>query len=95
MLLMQSGASASVFTAMAVVSAKFDIFSLSKTTFKFAPYDDKRLKDYLKSGDWQGKAGAMMIEGFSGEFVLSCEGSLKNAMGLDVDILKAFYENFI
>lgn len=90
MLLMQSGASASVFTAMAVISPKFDIFSLSETAFKFAPFSVHRLDEYLASGQWRGKAGAMMIEGFSGEFVLSRKGSLENAMGLDVDILKAF-----
>lgn len=90
MLSLQSGASASVFTAMSVISDKFDIFCLSKTTFKFDVYSDEKLDSYIKSKQWQGKAGAMMIEGFSGEFVLSQEGSLENAMGLDVDILKAF-----
>lgn len=90
MLMLQSGANASVFSAMLVLSSGFSISSVSEAAFSFFDYDEARLSEYLSSGAWQGKAGAMMIEGFSGEFVRSFRGSMQTAMGLDIDILKAF-----
>lgn len=90
MLSLQSGARASIFTAMAVCAKELNLGAISQTSFDFASFDKDRLELYLQSGLWQGKAGAMMIEGFSGEFVCAKSGSLQNAMGLDVDILKAF-----
>lgn len=90
MLLLQSGSIASVFTAMRAINDKFMIGSVSRSDFYFDDYDKDELGHYLDSGLWQGKAGAMMIEGFSGQFVRHMSGSLQNAMGLDVDILKAF-----
>lgn len=90
MLSLQSGARASVYTAMNVICDSFCLNALSVASYDFAPYPTDELENYLKSGLWQGKAGAMMIEGFSGKYILKSHGHQSTAMGLDTELLKAF-----
>lgn len=90
MLALQSGSIVSVYTAMKFVSTKFDIDSLSVTTFKFDIFQKDDLKKYVKSGLWKDKAGAMMCEGFNKKYILQTNGNKSTAMGLNAEILKAF-----
>ena len=53
-------------------------------------FDENELEIYIKSGDWRGKAGAMMIEGFNKKFILAQDGMSSTARGLSAEILKAF-----
>lgn len=91
MLGLQSGSRASVYTAMSVLCAAFSLSALSVASYDFAPYPAAKLDEYLQSGLWQGKAGAMMIEGFSGEYILAKSGDISTAMGLDIPLLKRFF----
>lgn len=90
MLELQSGAKASVYSAMSVLSKDFTLPALSVASYDFAPYPKSEIDKYIASGEWQGKAGAMMIEGFSGRYILAQHGDISTAMGLDVPLLKAF-----
>lgn len=90
MLQAQSGKNASVFTAMIFKSAKFNLISVNETAFEFSEFEQNDLNFYLKSKQWQGKAGAMMIEGFNKKYIKSQKGSTNNAKGLNSEILKAF-----
>ena len=89
MLNLQSGNECSVYTAMIFV-CKFELINVSKTTYKFAKFDKHDLNEYLKNGDWQGKAGAMTIENFNKKYIISQHGETSTAMGLNLKILKAF-----
>lgn len=91
MLGLQSGTRASVYTAMSVLCDAFSLNALSVASYDFAPYPAAKLKEYLQSGLWQGKAGAMMIEGFSGKYILAKSGDESTAMGLDIPLLKRFF----
>lgn len=90
MLSLQNANTASVTTAMVLKSNEFELTSISKTVFEFNKFDKNELDAYINSNQWQGKAGAMMIEGFNGKFILSQKGNIQTAMGLDTEILKAF-----
>lgn len=90
MLALQSGARASVASAMKFVSADFCLDALSVATFSFASFDEAHLNDYIASDLWRGKAGAMMIEGFNGRYITHQSGSTATAMGLDIDTLLSF-----
>ena len=90
MLELQSGAKASVYTAMCVLAKDFTLTALSVASYDFAPYPEREIDKYIASGEYIGKAGAMMIEGFSGRYILSQHGDISTAMGLDVPLLKAF-----
>ena len=90
MLNLQSGNEVSVYSALIFVSLQLELTNVSKTAFKFAKFDERELEIYLKNGEWRGKAGAMSIEGFNKKYVVSQNGNLSTAMGLNVEILKAF-----
>lgn len=90
MLKMQSENFVSVVTSMIFENKNKKIFSISQTKIKFAKFDELDLQNYIKSGDWQGKAGAMMIEGFNKKYIQNLQGEISTAMGLNVKILKAF-----
>ena len=89
MLNLQSGNECSVYTAM-IFLGEFELINVSKTTYKFAKFDEQDLEKYLKNGDWHGKAGAMTIENFNKKYIISQHGETSTAMGLNLKILKAF-----
>lgn len=88
MLDLQSNSTLSVYTAMKFISKHCIMDSLSTATYTFGEFDESDLNEYLKSNLWQGKAGAIMVEGFCEKYILSSTGSKQTAMGLDIDALK-------
>lgn len=90
MLNLQSGAKTQVWTAMKFTSKAYNINMLSLSSYEFAKFDEADLEQYLQSNDWQGKAGAMSIEGFNKKYILSSSGNTTTTMGLDIINLKAF-----
>lgn len=90
MLNLQSGAQTQVWTAMKFTSKAYNINMLSLSSYKFGKFENDDLEQYLKSNDWQGKAGAMSIEGFNKKYILSSCGNETTTMGLDIINLKAF-----
>ena len=48
------------------------------------------LERYLDSGEWQGKAGACMVESFCRRYIKEVRGYESTAMGLSVEVLKPF-----
>lgn len=90
MLIAQSGGIVSVFSAMLFCGENFEIISINETKFRFYDFKEDDINKYLQSNDWQGKAGAMMIEGFNKKYIKDYSGYLSNARGLCVEILKAF-----
>lgn len=50
----------------------------------FKKLSREELALYLRSGEWQGKAGAYGIQGLAGGFVKRIEGSLSSVIGLPV-----------
>ena len=86
-LLAQSGKKIKIITSM-WVKFKGQIFSrLDETIYEFDEFDKKDLENYLKSGEWQGKAGACMVEGFCKKYIKSVKGYESTAMGLCVEEL--------
>lgn len=90
MLALQSANAVSVASAMKFVSSKLCLDALSVTSFIFNEFKKSDLDEYIASGLWRGKAGAMMIEGFNGRYIKKQHGSQATAMGLDIDILLNF-----
>ena len=90
MLNLQSGNFTSVYTAMKFFGNKFCIDMLSVATYKFNIFDKDDMQNYLSSGLWQKKAGAMMIEGFNEKYIQKSYGNKQTAMGLDIKSLKVF-----
>ncbi|MCI6988458.1 MAG: septum formation inhibitor Maf [Campylobacter sp.] len=89
MLQKQSGNEVSVVSAM-LYCGDFELSSISITTYKFAKFNDEKMREYIKNKEYVGKAGAMSIESFNKEYILSQKGNTSTTMGLNVEILKAY-----
>jgi septum formation protein len=89
-LLTQSGNLTSIITCMIYHSKTLKIIDISKTDYLFNKFDAEDLEDYLASGEWQGKAGACMVEGFCKPYIKEVRGYESTAMGLSIEILERF-----
>lgn len=89
-LLLQSENLVYIITCMMYESAKTRLIDISRTSYKFAKFDEFKLEQYLKSNEWQGKAGACMVEGFCKEYIQEVKGFQSTAMGLCVEKLRVF-----
>ncbi len=89
-LMTQSGSITSIISCMIYHSKAKKIIDISQTDYVFAPFDLDDLENYLKSEEWRGKAGACMVEGFCKPYIKEVRGYESTAMGLNVEILKAF-----
>ena len=89
-LMTQSGSITSIITCMIYHSKKQKIVDISQTDYVFSEFDEVHLQNYLDSGEWRGKAGACMVEGFCKTYIKEVRGFESTAMGLNVEVLKAF-----
>ena len=86
-LLLQSGKEIKIVTSM-WVKFKGQIFGrVDETIYKFDKFNDKELEEYIKSKEWEGKAGACMVEGFCKKYIKEVKGYESTAMGLCVEEL--------
>ena len=89
-LLTQSGSITSIITCMIYHSDKYKLIDISVTDYIFDEFDADDLERYLASGEWRGKAGACMVEGFCKPYIKEVRGYESTAMGLCVEKLKRF-----
>jgi len=89
---LQSGNEFKIITCM--IYSKKDLFmiDISSTTYQFLKFDEDALESYLDSGEWIGKAGACMVEGFCKPYIKDVRGYESTAMGLCVEKLKPFLD---
>ncbi len=86
----QSGNVTSIITCMIYHSLEKKIIDISQTDYLFDKFDETDLENYLQSGEWKGKAGACMVEGFCKPYIKELRGFESTAMGLSVETLKSF-----
>ena len=84
-LLEQSGNEISIITATALKREGFLFLDISSTKYLFSTFDVDDLNRYLGSGEWAGKAGACMVEGFCKKYIKEVVGLESTAMGLPVE----------
>ncbi len=89
-LLTQSGHVTSIITCMIYHSKEKKLIDISQTDYLFNSFNLEDLEDYLQSGEWEGKAGACMVEGFCKKYIKEVKGYESTAMGLSIEVLKAF-----
>ncbi len=91
-LMTQSGNITSIITSMIYHSKKKKIIDISKTDYLFDAFNQDDLEAYLDSGEWRGKAGACMVEGFCKSYIKEVKGYESTAMGLCVEVLQTFMD---
>jgi len=88
----QSGNITSIITCMIYHSKNKKLIDISQTDYLFEKFDEDDLEKYLESGEWRGKAGACMVEGFCKRYIKDVKGFESTAMGLSVEVLQRFME---
>ena len=92
-LMTQSGNITSIVTCMIYHSKDKKIIDVSQTDYIFQKFDTDSLDRYLESGEWRGKAGACMVEGFCKSYIKEVKGYESTAMGLSVEVLLNFVKD--
>jgi septum formation protein len=55
---------------------------LVETAVRFKRLESREIEDYVRSGEWQGKAGGYAIQGRAARFIAFLSGSYSNVVGL-------------
>ena len=87
---LQSGSVTSIITCMIYESKSLYFLDIATTDYLFEPFDEIDLNTYLDSGEWMGKAGACMVEGFCKKYIKEVRGLESTAMGLGIERLLPF-----
>ena len=77
-----SGRRHRVITAVAVRSGDRLLEKQVTTSVKFKHLSDAEISAYIRSDEWQGKAGAYAIQGIAAAFIPWISGSYSNVVGL-------------
>lgn len=83
MLRLMSGRAHRVYTGIALHQPDGNLtHRLVEARIKFKRLTPAEIEGYIRSNEWQGKAGAYGIQGMAGVFVLSLSGSYSAVVGL-------------
>ena len=89
-LMTQSGSITSIVTCLIYKTPSIEIIDISSTDYLFSKFDMDDLERYLEGGEWRGKAGACMVEGFCKNYIKEVRGYESCAMGLTIEVIKPF-----
>ena len=79
---LMSGRGHRVFTGVALAFDDGMTSRVVETRIKFKRLSKQELTAYIKSGEWQGKAGGYGIQGYAESFISHINGSYSNVVGL-------------
>jgi septum formation protein len=97
MLRLLSGRTHQVHTGICLVRAPDRIAALKHATtlVTFRQLDEEEIRDYLKSGEPMGKAGAYAVQGLASRFVTHISGCYFNVVGLPVALVYETLERLL
>lgn len=97
MLRAQLGKKQTDVAALAVLSPSKQILTHATTELYFKPADDPEveliIRDWVKSGKWQGYAAAFAIQEETGRLVKDIKGDIENVIGFPVQKLREVLTN--
>ena len=88
-----SGRAHRVFTGVCLIGPSGVREKLVETRLRFKRLSTAEIRDYLTSGEWQGKAGGYAIQGIAGGFVARIVGSYTSVVGLPLQESAALLES--
>lgn len=89
-LTLQSGNEAYITSCTILYKPKITIIDLSTTYYKFREFEKQDLENYIESGEWRGKAGACMVEGFCKKYIERVDGEESTALGMSIEKILPF-----
>jgi septum formation protein len=93
-LTMLSGANHRVTTAVAVQHGDRSAYRCVESRLSFKRLSELEIRNYLDSGQWEGKAGGYGIQGLAGAFCTHLNGSYEGVMGLPLYETMCLLEGF-
>jgi len=90
MLRHMSGCRVDVYTGVAVIDAKTGrkVVGSEKATLAMKRMAGGEIREYVRTGEPIGKAGAIAIQGIGAKFISTVRGSKSNVMGLPIALLR-------
>jgi len=85
-----------VITGLAVIKMDESIEIIESATTKVYPriMSHEQIEQHIRSGNWEGKAGAYGIQETGDEFVERIEGSYTNVMGFPMELVEQLLAKF-
>lgn len=79
-----------VITAVAIIdkASYLRLIGHDKSYVRMRPLTDEQIEEYIRSGNWKGKAGAYAIQEGADRFVERLEGSFTNVVGLPMELVE-------
>jgi len=87
---LQSGNEVYITSCTILYKPEITLIDLSSTYYKFKEFETQDLENYIASGDWQGKAGACMVEGFCKKYIERVDGLESTALGMSLEKVLPF-----
>ena len=85
-----------VITGIAIVNLEDNkrVIDYDETWITMKPMSQSEIEKYIKSGQWQGKAGAYALQQGGDKFVCKLEGSYSNVIGLPIELTSKLLKQF-
>jgi len=77
-----SGRTHAVLSGLCLITQDAETVEHAETLVTFRPADATAIDRYVRSGEWEGRAGAYAIQGLGGRLVERIEGDYLNVVGL-------------
>jgi nucleoside triphosphate pyrophosphatase len=87
-----SGRTHTVASGLCLLGAPEEVVAHELTGVIFRRLASAAIVDYVRSGEWQGRAGGYAIQGLGGRLVASIEGDYLNVVGLPGALLVSLLE---
>jgi septum formation protein len=87
MLVALSGKAHVVVSGLCLVTRAWDVVDHAATRVTFRPLTPRDVATYVRSGEWEGRAGAYAIQGLGAALVEEIEGDYLNVVGLPAALL--------
>jgi septum formation protein len=92
MLRLFAGRTHSVVSGLCLLGAGADVLVHEETAVAFRPLSTDAISGYVRSGEWEGRAGGYAIQGLGGRLVERIDGDYLNVVGLPGTLLVSLLE---
>ena len=87
-----AGRTHTVVSGLSLLGTGDEVVADERTDVTFRPLSPEAVREYVASGEWEGRAGAYAIQGLGGRLVARIEGDYLNVVGLPGSLLVTLLE---
>ena len=87
-----AGRTHAVLSGLCLITPDGEVVEHAETLVTFRALDEAAIDRYVRSGEWQGRAGGYAIQGLGGRLVERIDGDYSNVVGLPAALLLTLLE---